>query len=278
MTDPRATPGSADPNDTAPDTGRTVRRLFAGVAHGYDLANRINSAFLDRRWRRCLLEAIDPQPGWTILDLACGTGELTLALARTVGPRGAVVGLDICPEMLRIARAKHAAVQSRHARRIAPFPARPISVTRQTTPVSHPFAPITWRLADAADIPLPDAACDAVTCAFGLRNMTDRLPAVLAQIRRVLRSAGRFGILEFSLPANRLLRIGELAWLATAVPLIGTLATGRPGAYRYLGRTIRRWHRTVDLSAMLETASFTDITARPISGGIVTLHTARRSP
>jgi demethylmenaquinone methyltransferase / 2-methoxy-6-polyprenyl-1,4-benzoquinol methylase len=232
----------------------SVRAVFAGVARRYDLANHLLSGFLDTRWRRRMVAWVAPSPGERILDVACGTGTLTLELARALGSDGQVVGLDFCEEMLAMARA-----------RCMPGSA------------GGPMAKVQWRAGDAQRAGLPDAAFDAATCAFGVRNMMDRLPAVLAEMRRVLRPGGRVGILEFSLPRRRLLRWAEQVWLAAFVPLIGGCLTGRFGPYRYLTRTIRAWDRHVDLSAELRAAGFVDVVAQPMHGGIVTLHRARRA-
>ena len=231
-----------------------VRAVFAGVARRYDLANHLLSGFLDTRWRRRTVARVAPRPGERILDVACGTGALTVELARALGPDGEVVGVDFCEEMLAMARAR----------------CMPGSAGR-------PMARVEWRAADAQRTGLPDAAFDAATCAFGVRNMMDRLPVVLAEMRRVLRPGGRVGILEFSLPRRRLLRHAEQVWLAALVPLIGGCLTGRFGPYRYLGRTIRAWDHHVDLSAELRAAGFVGAVARPMHGGIVTLHQARRA-
>ncbi len=231
----------------------SVRAVFAGVARRYDLANHLLSGFLDTRWRRRTVAWVAPGPGERIVDVACGTGALTLELARALGPDGEVVGLDFCEEMLAVAR----------ARRMPPS-------------AGSALARVEWRAADARRTGLPEAAFDAATCAFGVRNMMDGLPAVLAEMRRVLRPGGRVGILEFSLPRRRLLRWAEQVWLAAFVPLIGGCLTGRIGPYRYLGRTIRAWDRHVDLLAELRAAGFVDVAARPMHGGIVTLHQAWR--
>ena len=234
------------------DRAGSVRLLFAAVARRYDLANRVMSGFLDGRWRRQTIEWIAPRPGESILDMACGTGELALALARVAGPCGRVVGVDFCEEMLDTARAKQAA--------------RPCTST----------APLEWLLADARRTGLPGGAFDAVTCAFGLRNMMDDLRVVLGEIRRLLRPGGRLGVLEFSLPRRCMLRWGELAWLRLFVPLIGGCLTGRFEPYRYLAQTIRQWDRGVNLSDALVQVGFADVVARSLSGGIVTFHGATR--
>ena len=221
-----------------------MRKMFAAIAPRYDLNNRLHSLWQDQRWRRAAAELADVRPPCAVLDVACGTGDLTALLARRGAAR--VVGLDCCEPMLRIAREK--------------FPALPIE----------------WAVGDATALPLADAEFDRLTIAFGLRNLPD-VAAALAEFRRVLAPGGRLVILEFTGsspgrgPWSRLLRLyTERIMPRTAAALAGD----RVGAYEYLHRSVRSFLSPDQLTAALREAGFADATTRRLTFGIATLHAA----
>jgi demethylmenaquinone methyltransferase / 2-methoxy-6-polyprenyl-1,4-benzoquinol methylase len=221
------------------DTGRLpadgVQRMFDRIAPVYDAMNRIMTAGLDRRWRRITVEQVVDR-GDRVLDACCGTGDLALA-ARA---RGAdVIGLDFSERMLERARAKSGEVE--------------------------------WVRGDVLALPFDDASFDSVTVGFGVRNVDD-LEAGLRELRRMLRSGGRIGILEITRPRGVLAPFYRL-WFDRAVPLLGKVLPGG-AAYTYLPASVRRFPAPEDLASLLETAGFTAVRFRLFAGGIVALHVA----
>jgi len=210
-----------------------VRRLFDRIAPVYDAMNRLMTAGLDQRWRRITVEEA-VRSGDRVLDACCGTGDLAIAARK----RGAeVTGLDFSEAMLVRARKK------------APT--------------------IEWVEGDMLALPFDDAAFDAVTVGFGVRNVTD-LEAGLRELRRVLRDGGRLGILEITTPRGWLRPFYRL-WFDKVVPLLGKVLPGGD-AYTYLPASVRRFPAPEELSALLERNGFGAVRFRVFAGGIVALH------
>jgi demethylmenaquinone methyltransferase / 2-methoxy-6-polyprenyl-1,4-benzoquinol methylase len=218
-----------------------VREMFERIAPRYDRMNRLVSLGLDQRWRRAALAAIGVGPGDRLLDLACGTGDLSeLAAAR--GAR--VIGLDQAREMLRGAR----------RRRIAAGFVR----------------------GDAERLPLRDACASAVTCGFALRNFSDP-HAVLRECARVLRAGGRLALVEVGVPTGAFARAGHRLWFERVVPWVGGLLSDRD-AYRYLPRSVVYLPAEAELRAALASAGFERVTRVPFLFGAAQLYTAVRRP
>lgn len=215
-----------------------VRAMFDRIAPVYDAMNRAMTVGLDRRWRRLAAAAV-VRPGDRVLDAACGTGDLALA-ARAVG--GDVVGLDFSERMLERARRKSADVQ--------------------------------WMRGDVLALPFDDAAFDAATIGFGIRNVAD-LEQGLRELARVLRPGGRLAVLEITRPRG-LLRLFFRVWFDVLVPLAGKILPGG-AAYSYLPASVRRFPGPDDLAAALERAGFGDVSYRLLAGGIVALHVGVRA-
>jgi len=214
-----------------------VRAMFGAIAGRYDLNNRLHSFGRDQAWRRRAVRAASVRPGDAVLDMACGTGDLTLLLARTT-EAARVVGGDFTPEMLDVARVKNT-----HER-------------------------IEYVHADAMALPFEDSEFDALTIAFGIRNVTDPAQA-LAEFRRVLRPGGRVVILEFATPKSRLVRAGNILYTKHVMPLTaGLIARDRTGAYRYLPRSIETFLQPPAMMEAMAKAGFTDITATPMTFGV----------
>ena len=189
---------------SARDAG-VVRAMFDRIAPGYDRANTLLSFGRDRAWRRHAADAAALRPGGSALDIACGTGRLTLELRSRAGSGGRVVGLDFSERMLDVARAAHPAIE--------------------------------WVCADAAALPFADADFDAATTAFGLRNLAEPR-AALAEMRRVVRPGGRLVVLEFLRPPRGPWGAAYALYLRHALPRVGGLVAGDRDAYRYLGDTV----------------------------------------
>jgi demethylmenaquinone methyltransferase/2-methoxy-6-polyprenyl-1,4-benzoquinol methylase len=220
------------------ETGRLpaegVQAMFDRIAPVYDAMNRVMTAGLDRRWRTLTAQAV-VQPGDRVLDACCGTGDLAVA-ARKAG--GVVTGLDFSERMLERGRKKSAEVE--------------------------------WVQGDMLALPFEDGAFDAATVGFGVRNLDD-LERGLGELRRVLRTGGRLGILEITRPRGLLAPFYRL-WFDGIVPLLGKVLPGG-SAYTYLPASVRRFPGPEELGELLRAAGFEDVRWRLFAGGIVALHT-----
>jgi demethylmenaquinone methyltransferase/2-methoxy-6-polyprenyl-1,4-benzoquinol methylase len=226
---------------------KAVNSMFARIAGRYDLANHLLSGGVDHWWRLWLVRAVrDARPG-AVLDLATGSGDVAFALADGL-PRGVeVMGMDFCQPMLDEAVSKRSA--------------------------NPRWTKIGFKQGDGMALPLPDAAFDALTISFGLRNMADRHQA-LSEMRRVLRRGGRLFVLEFSQPYFWF-RPFYYAYLKFLLPLVAGRVTGDRSAYEYLGGSIESFPDRARMSEEIRRAGFTEIRATPFTFGIVALHEAR---
>ena len=216
----------------APDA---VRTMFDRIAPVYDLMNRVMTAGLDGRWRRLTAEAV-VRPGDSVLDGACGTGDLALAGVKAGASR--VTGLDFSERMLERARRKSAQVD--------------------------------WVRGDLLALPFSDGSFDAATVGFGVRNVAD-LERALAELRRVLRPGGRLAILEITRPRG-ILRPFFSLWFDRIVPLLGKVLPGG-SAYTYLPASVKRFPDAEALVALMRAHGFGDVRVRLLGGTIVALHT-----
>lgn len=218
------------------EAAHSVRAMFARVAHHYDLANHLLSFNLDRRWRARTVRRVRhvlERPGARVLDLCCGTGDLTLALG------AGAMGADFCHHMLVRARAKGA---------------------------SRVFE------ADALALPLPDASLDLVTAAFGFRNLANYARG-LEEMRRVLRPGGVAAILEFSQPPNAVFGALYGFYSRRILPRIGGALSGSRDAYTYLPESVGRFPSPGELAEGMRAAGFAQVRYELMTGGIVALHT-----
>jgi demethylmenaquinone methyltransferase / 2-methoxy-6-polyprenyl-1,4-benzoquinol methylase len=217
--------------------------MFDSIAERYDLLNRIISLGLDQGWRKRTVAALNlgPKADTTVLDLATGTGDLALQIART-HPAAKVIGTDPSRGMLDVAERKARSSKSQ----------------------------VTLRVGDAQAIELADGTVDAVSMAFGIRNVPDR-PKALREMARVTRAGGRIAILELSEPKQ-----GTLAKLARfhiheVVPRIGALISGGGGEYSYLQRSIAAFPAPDAFAAMMEEAGIEVLEVAPLTFGVVCL-------
>ena len=227
--------------DALPEGGEkveAVRTMFDAIAPRYDLVNRIMTFRMDVRWRRRTVQALGLPGGSTVLDLACGTGDLCRDLsARSLQP----IGVDLSYGMLAAARTG--------------------------APLVH---------GDALRLPLPDASVDGVTCGFALRNF-ESLPPFFAELARVTRPGGRIALLEVAEPPNRVLRWGHGVYFGRVVPFVGGLLSD-PAAYRYLPRSVAYLPDPPVMLGQLAAAGFDGVQRQLLSVGISQLITATRAP
>jgi demethylmenaquinone methyltransferase/2-methoxy-6-polyprenyl-1,4-benzoquinol methylase len=233
---------------------RDVNQIFDSVTPRYDLANRILSLGLDLRWRRQAIRMAGIGEGMRVIDLCCGSGDMAFAAVSAVGEKGYVCGYDAVEAMLGRAREKWETMRHKYR---------------------YPKELAEFKRGDCQQLNGPAQAFDAATCAFGIRNISN-ISQFLTSTYGSLMKGGRVGILEFSLPQNGIFRMMVLAYLIAVVPILGCLITGKYREYRYLSESIRRFSREVDLSQMLMNAGFTDVRSAPLSGGIVSVHTATK--
>lgn len=227
------------------ERSRRVRDLFAGIAHRYDLVNRIASLGLDESWRRAAVRALEIGPGDWCLDACCGTGDLSRAAAATGAD---VLGIDFCRPMIEAGRGK--------GRR-----------------GGGDGGEIGFAEGDATALPAATGAFDAACVGFGIRNVVDPLVG-LRELRRVLAPGGRLAVLEFSRPRSAFVAAAARLWSDRVVPRLGRLISGTDD-YDYLPQTIRAWHRPEELADMILAAGFESVSWRRLSFGIVALHVGR---
>jgi demethylmenaquinone methyltransferase / 2-methoxy-6-polyprenyl-1,4-benzoquinol methylase len=227
-----------------------VNTMFARIARRYDLANRLLSGGVDVWWRRRLVAAVRRAAPSDVLDLATGSGDVAFALSRGLSATVRVTGMDFCQPMLDEAEAKRTAAAGVH------------------------FANVTFRQGDALALPLADATIDAVTIAFGLRNLADR-DRGLREMRRVLSPGGRLFVLEFSQP-QAWFRPVYFFYLRRILPVLAGAVTGDRAAYVYLNDTIAGFPGRAALADEIRAAGFSTVSATPMTFGIVALHEATR--
>lgn len=226
-----------------------ISSMFNSIAGKYDFLNHFLSLGIDKGWRNKLVKFVKSKKSVKVLDLACGTGDLTIALHRA-GIE--VVGMDIAEKMLEVAKVKNSKLDS-----------------------SNIPAP-EYLLASADLIPMPDNSFDAVTIAFGIRNFENRKKS-LHEIRRVLSNEGYLCILEFASPKNLLWRGVFNLYFLNLLPLIGRLVSKDANAYSYLPDSVRSFPQYEEFCKELLEIGYSDIKFRSLTGGVAVLYTAKKA-
>ena len=236
--------GIKDPQQAA----AWVRGMFGRIAPRYDLLNHLLSLNIDRHWRARTVRSVAgflANPNARVLDVACGTGDLMLALEAAGQAR--ILGSDFCHPMLAAAGAK----AKRRGSRASLFEA------------------------DALQLPLAGASLDAVTIAFGFRNLANYGQA-LGELLRILKPGGCLAILEFSTPPNRLLAQLYDFYSRAILPVVGGWISGSREAYSYLPESVRKFHSADELADQMRGAGFTNVRFHRMTAGIVALHLGER--
>ena len=222
-----------------------VREMFASIATRYDLLNHLLSGNVDKRWRRIVATRVRDKLSSSsarVLDVACGTGDLSLTLFEITG--AGVVGTDFCRPMLNIAAGKTS-------------------------------GRIRFIEGDALDLPFRDGTFDVATIAFGLRNLSN-VESGLAELLRVLKPGGWVAVLEFSRPANAVLRPVFNMYFRKVLPWIGGVVSGSRNAYSYLPASVQKFPDQSQLSLLMERVGFDQVGYENLTGGIAALHMGRR--
>ena len=247
-----------DPNQTAsfgfrevPEDQKKdlVREVFSSVARKYDLMNDLMSGGVHRLWKDAMVEWLNPQPGWQVLDVAGGTGDIAFRIAESVRGRGGeseIVVCDINADMLNEGR-RRAEENGEKA--------------------------VRWITGDAEALPVPDNRFDAYTIAFGIRNVT-HIDKALSEARRVLKPGGRFLCLEFSQVQAPILDAVYDKFSFAVLPRLGEMVAGDAEAYRYLAESIRRFPPQAKFAKMIEAAGLSRVKVRNMTGGIAAMHSA----
>ena len=224
------------------DKARRVRGVFDSVAGKYDLMNDLMSGGLHRAWKAYTVMVANLREGQRVLDIAGGTGDLALAFSKKVGTTGQVVHTDINEAMLRTGRDR----------------LLDAGVILPTT------------VCDAEKLPFPDGHFDAVSVAFGLRNMTHK-DAALREMARVLKPGGKLLVLEFSQVAGPLRKAYDL-YSFKVLPRLGSLVAGDAESYRYLAESIRMHPNQQELKALMKSNGFGHVDFHNMTAGVVALH------
>ncbi|MBC8469304.1 MAG: bifunctional demethylmenaquinone methyltransferase/2-methoxy-6-polyprenyl-1,4-benzoquinol methylase UbiE [Planctomycetes bacterium] len=240
----------SNPKPVNGSSADAVCRMFDSIAPYYVVLNHVLSFGWDFIWRRKLANTVNNDKKLKVLDLATGTGDLLISLLRRNPNITEAVGLDISENMLALCRERIA--KNKLSDRV--------SLVRS----------------DAADSGLPDESFDVVTMGFGIRNTPDVFKT-LCEIHRLLRRGGTVLILEFSLPSNRIIKKCYLLYLRNFVPMLGRLLSGDKNAYRYLNTSVEKFYSVDDFSSIMRKAGFNDVSAAPLTFGIVCMYKASKA-
>jgi demethylmenaquinone methyltransferase/2-methoxy-6-polyprenyl-1,4-benzoquinol methylase len=230
-----------------------VREVFSSVAARYDLMNDLMSAGVHRIWKDAMVEWLNPRPGWRVLDVAGGTGDIAFRIADMARLRGGEADVTVCDI--------NAQMLGEGVRRAA-----------EKNDGKNESA-IQWVCGDAEKLPVPDNYFDAYTIAFGIRNVT-HLDVALREAFRVLKPGGRFLCLEFSKVEVPGLDTLYDAYSFKLLPKIGGMVAGDAQSYRYLAESIRRFPPQAEFSRMIGAAGLSQVKLRNLSGGIAAMHSA----
>lgn len=228
--------------------GRQIQQMFGDIAPRYDFLNRLLSFGIDRRWRKKAVQEIHRSPSAKILDIATGTGDVALEIAKQMPSSISITGIDFSGEMIALAREKV------EARELSPR--------------------ISFTVAPCEEIPFPEATFDAITIAFGIRNVIDRNLG-LQEMHRVLKSGGQVIILEFSTPKSAFFRWIYHFYFHTILPRIASLFS-RFEAYKYLPESVSEFPDTKKFKEMMTNAGFINVRHKSLTFGISTIYVGEK--
>ena len=230
------------------EKGEQIQQMFGAIAPRYDFLNHLLSLGIDKRWRKAAVRLIKAPEGGRVLDVATGTGDLALEIARATPDSVRITGADFSPEMVRLGEEKVAA--SSFARRI------------------------DLRVAPCEDLPFPSETFDSVTIAFGIRNVVDRRLG-LAEMWRVLKPSGRMVILEFSTPRSVLFRSLYHFYFRQVLPVVGGLFS-RYNAYKYLPDSVLEFPSCEDFCRTMTEIGLKNVRCQSLTFGIASIYTGTK--
>ena len=225
------------------DKGEKIQQMFGAIAPRYDFLNRLLSFGVDRRWRKKAVRLLKYREGSRILDVATGTGDVALEIARSTPASVKITGADFCREMVELGEVKVSE---------SPYAGR-----------------IDFKVAPCEDLPFADNTFDSITIAFGIRNVVDRKLG-LAEMWRVLRPGGRMIILEFSTPRSMLFRQIYYFYFRRLLPVVGGLFS-RYNAYKYLPDSVIEFPSHEEFSRLISEAGFHNIHIKELTFGIASI-------
>jgi len=231
------------------EKAKMVRGVFDSVASSYDIMNDLMSAGVHRIWKNQMVDWLNPQPDWNMIDVGGGTGDIAFRIQDKVAKRGGdlhVTVTDINHEMLKVGRDR--------------------SVNDQR------LSGLSWLCGNAEKLPVPDNSMDAYTIAFCIRNVTD-IPAALRDAKRILKPGGRFMCLEFSQVVMPVLDKFYDLYSFKLLPEIGAVVAKDRDSYQYLAESIRKFPPQEKFAQMIRDAGFEHVKYRNLTGGIAAIHT-----
>lgn len=226
------------------EKGEKIQEMFGTIAPRYDFLNRLLSFGIDRRWRTKAVQLLKYHESSRILDVATGTGDVALEIARHTPPSVNITGADFCSEMVELGQVKVAE---------SPYAGR-----------------IDFKVAPCEDLPFPDNTFDSITIAFGIRNVVDRRLG-LAEMWRVLAPGGRMIILEFSTPRSQLFRQIYYFYFKNLLPMIGGLFS-RYNAYKYLPDSVLEFPSQEEFARMIAETGFKNVQVLELTFGIASIY------
>lgn len=230
------------------EKGENIQQMFGAIAPRYDFLNRLLSLGIDRRWRTKAVQQLTYREGGRILDVATGTGDVALEIAKATPASVKITGADFCQEMVELGKAKVAS--SAYAKKI------------------------DLIVAPCEDLPFPEDTFDSVTIAFGIRNVVDRKLG-MAEMRRVLRPGGRMIILEFSTPRSQLFRQIYYFYFRRLLPVVGGLFS-RYNAYKYLPDSVLEFPSIEEFSGMIKETGFENVKVQELTFGIASIYVGEK--
>lgn len=236
-------------NESLNKDREVISSMFNSIAGKYDLLNHLLSLGIDKGWRKRQVRFVKSKKPAKVIDLACGTGDLTIAMYKA-GLK--VIGMDISEGMLDVAKSKSNFI-----------------------PANDPLRP-EYMLAPAESIPFTDKSVDAITIAFGIRNFENRIQS-LEEMHRVIKNDGYLAILEFATPRNVLWRGLFNVYFHNILPLIGKIISKDSSAYKYLPESVMSFPQYGTFCEEMVASGFTDVKYKSLTGGVAVLYTARRT-
>ena len=227
-----------------------IQEMFDGIAPSYDRLNHLMSLNVDKLWRRYSLKEIVDGTAQEILDVACGTGDSTISIARAAGPGSRIVGADISEGMMALVMEK-AAHEGVHDR-------------------------IRLKVADGENLPFPEGSFHRVTCAFGIRNFEHKEKG-LQEFLRVLKPSGKAVILELSVPRNKTLRSLYDLYFLHILPRVGGKVSGNKAAYKYLPSSVHAFPSPEKFCSMMREAGFQEVRFRTFTFGLCRMFIGRKN-